>query len=101
MYDGVYHCPICGEPLRFAREDDVVPELRDTYVQVVHDHGDALPVWRLVVYRHRRRQRYPREVAALRLIAAAQRRGRKDEGQVERRKEALDLPPHPGGPVGR
>lgn len=71
---GRYHCPECGEPFAFVREQDGLTGTEDAYIQVAHVHDDDGATWTASVFRRKKGQRYPEDVRVLRLVVDEQKR---------------------------
>jgi hypothetical protein len=78
---GRFHCPECGEPFAFNREQDHLDGTEDAYLQVAHVHDDGGAIWTASVFRRKKGQRYPEDVRVLRLIVDEQKRSVSTKGR--------------------
>jgi hypothetical protein len=78
---GRFHCPTCGEPFAFNREQDHLDGTEDAYLQVAHVHDGDTAIWTGSVFRRKKGGRYPQDVKVLRLRVQEQKRSVSPKGR--------------------
>lgn len=87
-HPGEFACPSCDGRFELQRVGSF-PEAWE--LGVAHDHSGVYPIWKAVLYEHRKGQRYPLTAKQLLAMVKDQKRAKKTEDRAGRSTQSKEV----------